>query len=37
MHTPWVGAVVVLVALGLTRWSGYLDNRESRTECVAQA
>ncbi|MGL5629493.1 MAG: MFS transporter, partial [Plesiomonas shigelloides] len=25
MHTPWVGALVVLVALLLTRISGYLD------------
>ncbi|MGT2428348.1 MFS transporter [Cupriavidus basilensis] len=25
MHTPWIGALVVLVALGLTAWSGRLD------------
>ncbi|TSP14162.1 MFS transporter [Cupriavidus campinensis] len=25
MHTPWIGALVVLVALGLTEWSGRLD------------
>lgn len=28
MNTPWVGAVVVLIALALTRVSGALDNRE---------
>lgn len=27
MHTPWVGALVVLVALLLTRISGYLDKK----------
>lgn len=27
MHTPWIGAVVVLAALGLTEWSGRLDRR----------
>lgn len=27
MHTPWVGALVVLVALLLTRISGYLDRK----------
>ncbi|MEJ8678840.1 MFS transporter [Plesiomonas shigelloides] len=27
MHTPWVGALVVLVALLLTRVSGYLDRK----------
>jgi len=27
IHTPWVGAVIVMVALGLTRLSGRLDNR----------
>lgn len=27
MHTPWVGAVIVLIALVLTRFSGRLDNR----------
>lgn len=27
MATPWIGAVVVLGALGMTRWSGYLDKR----------
>jgi len=25
MHTPWIGALVVLVALGLTELSGRLD------------
>ncbi|MCA2469395.1 MULTISPECIES: MFS transporter [Vibrio] len=27
MHTPWIGAIVVLGALLLTRFSGMLDNR----------
>jgi predicted MFS family arabinose efflux permease len=27
MHTPWIGAVIVIVALGLTRYSGHLDKR----------
>ena len=27
MHTPWIGAVVVLVSLGLTHYSGVLDTR----------
>lgn len=27
MATPWIGSVVVLVALGVTSWSGYLDKR----------
>ncbi len=26
-HTPWIGALVVLVALALTAWSGALDKR----------
>lgn len=26
-HTPWIGAVVVLVSLALTQWSGVLDRR----------
>lgn len=26
-HTPWIGALVVLVALALTHWSGVLDRR----------
>lgn len=29
MHTPWIGALVVLVALGLTWLSGLLDQRNS--------
>jgi len=28
MQTPWIGAVVVLVSLGLTYWSGALDRRD---------
>lgn len=27
MHTPWIGAVIVIVALALTRMSGRLDKR----------
>nr|WP_279076399.1 MFS transporter [Hafnia alvei] len=27
MMTPWVGAIVVLLAFGMTRWSGALDKR----------
>jgi DHA1 family inner membrane transport protein len=27
IHTPWIGALVVLVSLGLTQWSGVLDVR----------
>lgn len=26
-HTPWIGALVVLVSLALTHWSGLLDRR----------
>ncbi|MBR9729083.1 MFS transporter [Shewanella intestini] len=29
MNTPWIGALIVLVALGLTRLSGHLDTRSS--------
>ena len=27
IHTPWIGALVVLVSLALTQWSGVLDRR----------
>jgi DHA1 family inner membrane transport protein len=27
MHTPWIGAIVVLLSLALTEWSGRLDRR----------
>ncbi|GAB3253968.1 MFS transporter [Chitinimonas naiadis] len=27
MHTPWIGALVVLVSLALTTWSGKLDRK----------
>ncbi|ELA6589020.1 MFS transporter [Vibrio sp. MA64] len=30
MHTPWIGAVVVFVALLLTRFSGSLDKRNEK-------
>ncbi|MCL1112208.1 MFS transporter [Shewanella basaltis] len=36
MHTPWVGAVIVLLALALTRYSGSLDNKTNST-AVSQA
>lgn len=32
MDTPWIGAIVVLFALGLTRLSGFLDQQE---KCLA--
>lgn len=35
MHTPWVGAVIVLLALALTRYSGALDNRNQTTAAAA--
>ncbi|WP_035059805.1 MFS transporter [Andreprevotia chitinilytica] len=27
MHTPWIGALVVLLSLAITTWSGVLDKR----------
>lgn len=35
MHTPWIGAGVVLVALALTFWSGRLDVRDGVPARVA--
>lgn len=32
MHTPWIGALVVLCALLLTRVSGYLDTQSSKID-----
>lgn len=32
MHTPWIGAMVVLSALLLTRVSGYLDTQSSQVD-----
>lgn len=32
MHTPWIGAVVVLGALALTAWSGRLDRADGIVE-----
>lgn len=32
IHTAWIGAVVVLVALLLTAWSGKLDQRDAEAE-----
>ncbi|WP_199103921.1 MFS transporter [Aquitalea sp. ASV11] len=31
MATPWIGALIVLLALALTTWSGVLDRRASPT------
>ncbi|MEZ9675653.1 MFS transporter [Vibrio breoganii] len=36
MHTPWIGGVVVIVALLLTRFSGALDKRAQQQDCPAQ-
>jgi predicted MFS family arabinose efflux permease len=30
MNTPWIGAVIVLVALALTRFSGLLDKKQAQ-------
>lgn len=35
MHTPWVGAAVVVVALLLTRLSGALDKKQSAIPSLA--
>ncbi|WP_394149663.1 MFS transporter [Vibrio maritimus] len=35
MHTPWVGAVIVIVALLLTRLSGALDKKQCAIPSVA--
>lgn len=35
MNTPWVGALIVLLALGLTYWSGYLDRRSALAPACA--
>ncbi|MFA0087615.1 MFS transporter [Vibrio sp. 10N.261.51.F12] len=37
MHTPWVGAVIVLIALALTRYSGKLDTRNETKNEVLEA
>ncbi|MFX5393198.1 hypothetical protein ABTD32_19550, partial [Acinetobacter baumannii] len=29
IHTTWIGALVVLVAVALTAWSGWLDRRDA--------
>ena len=34
-HTPWMGAVVVLVSLALTHWSGALDRAAPRPRSLA--
>lgn len=35
MHTPWIGALVVLVALGLTHLSGVLDQKTQGNSSAA--
>ena len=35
MATPWIGALIVLVALALTTWSGALDRRAEAALCAA--
>jgi predicted MFS family arabinose efflux permease len=35
MHTPWIGAVVVMLAFALTRLSGALDNKTQATAAAA--
>ncbi|NML42514.1 MFS transporter [Ramlibacter sp. G-1-2-2] len=35
MHTPWIGAVVVLFSLALTHWSGRLDRRAAPVRLAA--
>ncbi|WP_413112347.1 MFS transporter [Thaumasiovibrio sp. DFM-14] len=37
MHTPWVGAVIVLLALALTRYSGRLDKRSTTEDKITSA
>lgn len=37
MATPWVGALIVLVALALTTWSGALDRQAGRAQPAAAA
>ncbi len=33
-HTPWIAALVTLAALGLTAWSGRLDQRAASARPV---
>ncbi|GKX51774.1 MFS transporter [Budvicia aquatica] len=33
MDTPWIGAIIVVLALLMTRLSGYLDNRKLAVAC----
>lgn len=37
MHTPWIGAVIVVFALLLTRLSGYLDSRPAKQATINSA
>ncbi|MFA0016599.1 MFS transporter [Vibrio lentus] len=36
MNTPWVGAVIVVIALGLTRFSGALDKKDRQINASIQ-
>jgi DHA1 family inner membrane transport protein len=36
MHTPWIGGMIVLLALALTQWSAYLD-RQDRIQLPAHS
>lgn len=37
IHTAWIGAIVVMVALGLTVWAGKLDQRDREEETDVNA
>ena len=37
IHTAWIGAIVVLLALGLTVWAGKLDQRDQEDQLEVKA
>ncbi len=37
IHTAWIGALVVMVALGLTVWAGKLDQRDRKVKADVNA
>lgn len=37
IHTAWIGAIVVLLALGLTVWAGKLDQRDQKVAADIKA
>jgi predicted MFS family arabinose efflux permease len=37
VHTAWIGAIVVLLALGLTVWAGKLDQRDQEDQLDVKA